>query len=111
MRIRTDQLMLRSVALATGLACAFSGGALGQDSEFNDDLPRELEGVTIVEHLNEQIPLDLEFVGDDGKPIVLRELFDGTRPVVLQMGYYRCPMLCNLVLNEAIEGWNGTLQQ
>lgn len=99
--------MLRSVALATGLACAFSGGALGQDPEFNEDLPRELEGVTIVEHLDEQIPLDLEFVGDDGKPIVLRELFDGTRPVVLQMGYYRCPMLCNLVLNEAIEGLSG----
>jgi len=107
MRIRTDQLMLRSVALATGLACAFSGGALGQDPEFNDDLPRELEGVTIVEHLDEQIPLNLEFIGDEGKPVVLRELFDGTRPVVLQMGYYRCPMLCNLVLNEAIEGLSG----
>ena len=99
--------MLRTVALATGLACAFSGGALGQDPEFNDDLPRELEGVTIIEHLDEQVPLDLEFIGDDGKPIVLRELFDGTRPVVLQMGYYRCPMLCNLVLNEAIEGLSG----
>lgn len=107
MRIRADQLMLRTVALATGLACAFSGGALGQDPEFNDDLPRELEGVTIIEHLDEQIPLDLEFIGDEGKPVVLRELFDGTRPVVLQMGYYRCPMLCNLVLNEAIEGLSG----
>ena len=107
MRIRTDQHMLRTVALATGLACAFTGGALGQDPEFNDDLPRELEGVTIIEHLDEQLPLDLEFIGDDGKPIVLRELFDGTRPVVLQMGYYRCPMLCNLVLNEAIEGLSG----
>ena len=107
MRFRLCNSVLRSLVLATGIGCVISAPVLGQDSEFNDELPRELEGVTIVEHLDEQLPLDLEFIGDDGKPIVLRELFDGKRPVVLQMGYYRCPMLCNLVLNEAIEGLGG----
>lgn len=107
MMLRMEHLLLRSTAFAAGAVFAVSASVSAQESEFNDDLPDELEGVTIVEHLEEQLPLDLEFVGDDGKPVVLEEFFDGKRPVVLQMGYYRCPMLCNLVLNEAIEGLSG----
>ena len=82
------------------------GTSLAQDPEFNEDLDKELEGVTIVEHLDEQLPLELEFTDEDGRTIALGELFSD-RPVILQMGYFRCPMLCNLVLNEAMAGLKG----
>jgi protein SCO1/2 len=82
------------------------GTSGAQDSEFNEDLDKELEGVTIIEHLDEQLPLDLTFTDEEGRSIVLGDLF-GERPVILQMGYYRCPMLCNLVLNEAMAGLQG----
>ena len=65
MRFRLCNPVLRSVVLATGIGCVISAPVLGQDSEFNDELPRELEGVTIVEHLDEQLPLDLEFIQGD----------------------------------------------
>ena len=76
-------------------------------SEFNDDLPDELQGVDIIEHLDERLPLDLEFVNEQGEAVRLGDIIDGTRPAILQMGYYRCPMLCDLVLNQAMEGLLG----
>jgi len=58
----------------------------------------QLEGVSIVEHLNDSLPLDLEFVDDSGKPIQLAQLFDGVHPVVLSLNYSSCPMLCGMKL-------------
>lgn len=96
-------------AMALAVSCLAGSHARAQDAdpEFNEDLPKELVGVTITEHLNDTLPLDLEFTDQDNQVIALGDLFDGERPVILQMGYYRCPMLCNLVLNEAISGLQG----
>jgi protein SCO1/2 len=93
------------------LLLAFSvSSATAQDvgsSEFTEDLPEELVGVDIVEHLDETLPLDLVFTDDDGEKIKLRDIIDGERPTILQIGYFKCPMLCNLVLNEAMDGMSG----
>ncbi len=67
-------------------------------------LPAELEGVGVTERLEQQLPLDLPFTDDDGRPVKLGNYFQAGRPVLLDIGYYRCPMLCNLVLNGFIEG-------
>jgi len=64
-----------------------------------EPLPKELEGVGVTEHPGEQIPLDLKFVDSDGKPVMLKQYFDGRRPVVLTLNYSNCPMLCSLQLN------------
>lgn len=69
-----------------------------------DQLPRELEGVGITEHLDEQVPLELEFVDESGRTVRLGDYFDGHRPVILTLNYYRCPMLCTLQLNGLIDG-------
>lgn len=72
-----------------------------------EPLPDELEGVGITEHLDAQIPLDLEFTDGEGKIVRLRDLFDGQRPVVFNLAYYTCPMLCTLVLNGVADAMNG----
>ena len=64
------------------------------------EVPHELEGVDIVENINAELPLDASFIDESGNEIVLGDLFTGERPVLLQMGYFKCPQLCNLVLNE-----------
>jgi protein SCO1 len=61
--------------------------------------PKELEGVGVTEHLGERIPTDLEFTDSDGKPVELKSLFDGKRPVMLTLNYSNCPMLCSLQLD------------
>ncbi|MBC7924311.1 MAG: SCO family protein [Bryobacteraceae bacterium] len=62
-------------------------------------LPQELEGIGVDEKLGQRVNLDLEFTGENGYPTTLRSFFKEGKPVVLNMVYYRCPMLCNLVLN------------
>ncbi|MBN2295845.1 MAG: SCO family protein [Pirellulales bacterium] len=68
-------------------------------AERKEPLPPELKGVGMTEHLNEKVPLDLEFVDSNGKKVKLADYFDGDRPVVLTMNYSNCPMLCSLQLN------------
>ncbi len=69
--------------------------------------PKEMKDVRVVEHLGDTIPLDLKFRDETGAEVSLRQYFDGERPVLLSLVYYNCPMLCNLVLNGAIEGLQG----
>lgn len=62
-------------------------------------LPPDLSGVGIDQKLNSQIPLDLTFRDDTGNTIRLGDYFKPGRPVLLNMVYYECPMLCTEVLN------------
>jgi protein SCO1 len=48
--------------------------------------------------LGEPLPLDLVFRDEAGRELRLAELF-GRRPVILAPVYYRCPLLCNQLLN------------
>jgi protein SCO1/2 len=64
-----------------------------------DPPPRQVtQSVGIDQRLNAQVPLDLRFRNEQGREIALGDLF-GTRPVILALVYYECPMLCNQVLN------------
>lgn len=67
------------------------------------ETPRELEGVGIDEKLGQKIDLSLQFIGEDGYPHALREYFSSGKPVILNLVYYSCPMLCTLVLNGQTE--------
>jgi protein SCO1/2 len=60
--------------------------------------PVALEKVSFEQRLNEQLPLDLPFKDEQGKPVKLGDYF-GRKPVVLTFVYYECPMLCTEVLN------------
>lgn len=62
-------------------------------------LPPALEGVDIVERIGQKVDLDLQFTAENGYQVPLRKYFEKGKPVLLNFVYYRCPMLCNLVLN------------
>lgn len=78
------------------LMCALALGA--------GELPAELEGVGVAEKVGGKIDLDLAFTAENGYPVALREFFNKGRPVILDLVYYSCPMLCNLVLNGQTAG-------
>jgi protein SCO1/2 len=61
--------------------------------------PPALEGIGIEEHLGRPIDLNLTFIAENGYPIALKQYFHKGRPVILNLVYYECPMLCNLILN------------
>ena len=61
--------------------------------------------VGIQEHLGSTIPLQLHFKDETGKDVLLSDYF-GTTPVLLNLVYFNCPMLCNLVLDGVVKGVN-----
>jgi protein SCO1/2 len=66
-------------------------------------LPPLLRGVGFDQRLDEQVPLDLVFRDEAGQSVKLGDYFHG-KPVILVLAYYRCPMLCTLVLNGLVQG-------
>jgi protein SCO1/2 len=68
--------------------------------------PELLKDVGIDQKLNDEIPLDLTFRDEHGKTVELAQYF-GSKPVILTLVYYNCPMLCTQVLN----GLDRTLKQ
>jgi protein SCO1/2 len=58
--------------------------------------PDPLTDVGFDQRLDTQVPLGLQFVNEDGQPVELRKYFE-TKPVILVLGYYECPMLCSIV--------------
>jgi protein SCO1/2 len=54
--------------------------------------------VGFAQRLNSQVPVDLHFTNDHGENVTLADCMQA-RPTVFVLAYYRCPMLCNQVLN------------
>jgi protein SCO1 len=60
--------------------------------------PPGLKNVGIEQHLNEQIPPELIFRVENGNQVRLADYF-GRKPMILNLVYYQCPMLCGEVLS------------
>ena len=61
---------------------------------------------TYEQRLNVPIPPDLAFRDESGRDVTLGDYF-GKRPLVFVLAQYRCPMLCNEVLNGLNEALRG----
>jgi protein SCO1 len=67
-----------------------------------------LKDVGIEQRLNQQIPPDITFKDETGKTVRLGDYF-GKRPMILNLVYFRCQMLCPEVLS-ALTGTLKTLK-
>lgn len=97
-RNRPDRLLAALALSLTGWLTASPAPA-----QYNPGTPRELEHIGVTEKLGAPLPLELEFVDDRGRTVRLADYFDGRRPVILTLNYYRCPMLCGLLLNGLLD--------
>jgi len=91
--------------LAAGSAFAqYNLPKIGETSNLPADVrPAQLDGLGVDEHLGAPVDLNLTFIGEDGYPVALRDFFQKGRPVILNLVYYNCPMLCTLILNGQTE--------
>ncbi len=89
------------VLLAVALLAASAWGQMnnGVMSPPANSRPPRLENVGIEQHLNAQVPPDLTFRDDTGKIVKLGDYF-GHKPLILNLVYYNCTMLCG----EALAG-------
>jgi len=92
--------------LVTALAVA----ARGEQAQMSEErraalreqlalMPEAVQQVYIDEHAGDFIPLDAQFTDSTGKKVTLGELVTGDVPVILTINYYRCPKLCDVLLN------------
>ena len=80
-----------------------SGGIMSPPANMR---PPGLEFVGIEQHLNAEVPGNLEFRDELGNTVKLSDYFGQGRPVILNLGYYQCPMLCG----EVLQGLSGSLR-
>jgi protein SCO1 len=80
----------RASALVLLMLCLIptAAGAHPVSSAFNE--------IGIDQKLGATVPLDTTFRGEDGEPVVLRQLV--TAPTILALVYYQCPNVCDLLL-------------
>ena len=61
--------------------------------------PPILRDVGIDHHEGDSVPFDATFRDENDQSVRLAQYF-GQKPVILALVYYRCPMLCTMVLND-----------
>lgn len=88
----------RLATAAVALILAALAGT-STEAQIARDVPPALRDVGVDQKLDAQVPLDLTFTDERGNEVRLGDLVRPDRPVVLTLVYYRCPMLCNLVLD------------
>ncbi len=98
--IRSKWFLTAIVMAALCLASAFAQvSSYGDKQAGEPNQPSKLlDKIGIEQRLNTQLPLNLTFVDDAGKPVTLANYF-GKKPAILALVYYQCPMLCSEELN------------
>jgi len=102
--IRTTLATMIAVAAGVSAAAAQPSGPLSvppPGKAATEKIPM-LRDVGIDQtKLNNHVPFDATFVDEAGREVTFGQYF-GTRPVVLVLAYYECPMLCTQVLNGSV---------
>jgi protein SCO1/2 len=81
----------RCLAVAAAALVALAGRA-----QTPEQLRREIAAIGVEERLGADVPVDLVFTGEDGRPVALRDL--SGQPVLLSFNYTSCAKLCSLQL-------------
>ncbi|MBX3179757.1 MAG: SCO family protein [Candidatus Hydrogenedentes bacterium] len=120
-RGRKRNALLRACAVALAAASVLSAPRAGAQAvpkdrveevgidpiSFRGPDPRErFKDIKIQQNLGVQVPLDLVFRNERDEEVRLGDLITD-KPVVLSLVYYGCPMLCTLVLQGMVSGFDG----
>jgi protein SCO1 len=106
-RRQNNSIFAARVLLAVALLAASAWGQMnnGVMSPPANTRPPRLENVGIEQHLDAQVPPDLIFRDDTGKAVKLGDYF-GRKPLILNLVYYNCTMLCG----EALAGLSSAMR-
>jgi protein SCO1/2 len=88
-------MLVVTLLAGTAWSQAMSRGILSPPTNVR---PPGLQHVGIQQNLNEQIPADLTFADDSGRAVKLGDYY-GKKPLILNLVYFTCPMLCGEELN------------
>jgi protein SCO1 len=96
--VALSMLLLASTAFGQGM----TQGVMSPPANVR---PPYLQNVGIEQKLDAQVPADLAFTDDAGRAVKLGDYF-GKKPLILNLVYYNCTMLCG----EALAGLTGSMK-
>jgi protein SCO1 len=67
-----------------------------------------LQDVDVVEHVGDRVPAGLSFTDTTGKAVAFDSFLYQGKPLLVTLGYHRCPMLCSLVLDGLVKSMKET---
>jgi protein SCO1 len=91
--VPVSQIMRRGSSISLGTTLILVFGFIAPVLALT---PGDLSRVKFEQHPGQQISRDLVFGDESGRRVKLGDFF-GKRPVILVLGYYRCPMLCTMI--------------
>lgn len=65
-----------------------------------NSLPKAAQGIDPVERVGESLPLNVEFKNAQGQTVKLGDYFKDEKPAIMLMVYYRCPVVCGVVMDK-----------
>jgi protein SCO1/2 len=87
-------------AWGVALSALFALPAVAWPADTVTSVPPQTE---ISQRLDAAVPLDLPFTDASGRAVRLGSYFGDGRPVILVLGYHRCPNLCGLAMHGLLE--------
>jgi len=99
------KVFLLAVSLLLAATAWGQGMSQGMMSPPASVRPPYLTNVGIEQRLDSQVPADLAFIDDAGHQVKLGDYF-GKKPLILNLVYYNCPMLCG----EALAGLSTSMK-
>ena len=96
-------VLLVPLLAGTTVRAQYYGGQRNEGPVIPSGTPVELQQIGVDEHLRAQVPLDAVFRDHSGRRVRLSDVLNGTKPVLLNLAYYSCPMLCSLVQDAIVK--------
>lgn len=73
----------------------------------NPVMPRpDFSDLEVTERVGEQLPLHAEFKNSKGETVRLGDYFKDGKPAIIAMVYYRCPVVCGVILDKLTQCMN-----
>jgi len=66
----------------------------------------QARGVDVEEHVGQSLPMELIFTNAEGQPVRLGDYFKSGKPAIIAMVYYKCPVVCTVVMGRLAETIN-----
>lgn len=93
-------LSTRAEAQANPSRSSTAGGIKQRLLSNSSRAPSQLENVTVADRLGQTVDGSITLTNSLGETVRIGDYFDGTKPVVLAMVYYTCPLVCPVTLSK-----------
>lgn len=110
--IQSFHSLRRSIPLLMAMGLAFCAPVA--QAQFTDGrggipnvLPKEAQGVGLQDHLGQRLPMNVEFRNSEGNAVQLGDYFKDGKPAIIVLAYYRCPVVCTVVMDKLAQCMQG----